>query len=61
MGQEIKEATGVAEAGVAEASKTEGTYQVSLAKKLGFWYLWAIAVGAVVGDGIFMLMGSRLR
>ncbi|MCX8181893.1 MAG: amino acid permease [Candidatus Methanomethyliaceae archaeon] len=40
-------------------NKTEGTFQqASLAKKLGFWYLWAIAVGAVVGDGIFMLMGS---
>jgi amino acid transporter len=39
--------------------KTEERFQQpSLAKKLGFWYLWAIAVGAVVGDGIFMLMGS---
>ncbi|MEM4644453.1 MAG: amino acid permease, partial [Candidatus Methanomethylicaceae archaeon] len=44
---------------IGQTNKTEGALQqVSLAKKLGFWYLWAIAVGAVVGDGIFMLMGS---
>ncbi|MBC7113299.1 MAG: amino acid permease [Candidatus Methanomethyliales bacterium] len=42
-------------------SKTETFQQPSLAKKLGFWYLWAIAVGAVVGDGIFMLMGSAFN
>ena len=31
-----------------------------LAKQLGFWHLWAIGVGAVVGDGIFLLLGSGI-
>lgn len=30
----------------------------SLAKKLTFWHIWALGVGAVVGDGIFVMVGS---
>ena len=29
-----------------------------LIKKLSFWHIWAIGVGAVVGDGIFYLVGQ---
>ncbi len=29
-----------------------------LIKKLSFWHVWAIGVGAVVGDGIFYLVGQ---
>lgn len=31
-----------------------------LAKQLGFWHLWAIGVGSVVGDGIFLLLGDGI-
>lgn len=31
-----------------------------LAHVLGFWHLWAIGVGAVVGDGIFLLIGAGI-
>ncbi|MFW6376213.1 MAG: amino acid permease, partial [Thermoplasmatota archaeon] len=31
-----------------------------LAQVLGFWHLWAIGVGAVVGDGIFLLIGEGI-
>ena len=30
------------------------------AGKLGFWSIWAIGVGAVIGDGIFLLMGEGI-
>ena len=29
-----------------------------LVKKLSFWHVWALGVGAVVGDGIFYLVGQ---
>lgn len=29
-----------------------------LLRKLGFWHLWAIGVGSVVGDGIFVLISQ---
>ncbi|MED0670070.1 amino acid permease [Aneurinibacillus aneurinilyticus] len=29
-------------------------------KKLGFWHIWALGVGAVIGDGIFLLMGQGI-
>lgn len=34
-----------------------GSEQITLKKALGFWWLFGIAVGAVVGDGIFTLTG----
>jgi len=29
-------------------------------KTLGFWSIWALGVGAVIGDGIFLLMGQGI-
>ena len=29
-----------------------------LVKKMSFWHIWALGVGAVVGDGIFLLAGQ---
>lgn len=34
--------------------------EVKLQKKLGFWAIWAIGVGSVVGDGIFLLIGEGI-
>jgi len=34
------------------------TEKVGLVRKLGFWHIWAIGVGAVIGDGIFLLIGQ---
>lgn len=34
--------------------------EVKLEKKLGFWAIWAIGVGSVVGDGIFLLIGEGI-
>lgn len=31
--------------------------EVALLRSMGFWQIWAIGVGAVVGDGIFLYMG----
>src|SRR5699024_6513562 len=28
--------------------------------KLGFWAIWALGVGSVVGDGIFLMMGEGI-
>ncbi len=32
--------------------------EVSLTRSMGFWQVWAIGVGAVVGDGIFLYLGE---
>ncbi len=32
-----------------------------LARGLSFWHVWAIGVGAVVGDGIFLLIGEGAK
>lgn len=32
-----------------------------LVKRLSFWHVWAIGVGAVVGDGIFLLIGEGAK
>ncbi|HML35828.1 MAG TPA: amino acid permease [Bacillota bacterium] len=32
--------------------------EVTLLRSMGFWQIWAIGVGAVVGDGIFLYMGE---
>lgn len=32
--------------------------EVTLLRSMGFWQIWAIGVGAVVGDGIFLYMGQ---
>ncbi|MFZ7942610.1 APC family permease [Neobacillus sp. 19] len=29
-------------------------------RKLGYWSIWALGVGAVIGDGIFLLMGQGI-
>ncbi len=34
--------------------------EVTLQRKLGFWAIWAIGVGSVVGDGIFLLIGEGI-
>lgn len=43
-----------------DSAKTEILESKELAKQLGFWHLWAIGVGAVVGDGIFLLLGDGI-
>ena len=30
-------------------------------RTLGFWAIWALGVGAVVGDGIFLLLGQGIE
>jgi amino acid transporter len=30
-------------------------------RKLGFWSIWALGVGSVVGDGIFLLLGQGIE
>ncbi len=30
----------------------------NLNKKVGFWQIWALGVGAVVGDGMFLMVAS---
>lgn len=32
--------------------------EVTLLRSMGFWQIWAIGVGSVVGDGIFLYMGQ---
>jgi len=34
--------------------------EVTLLRSMGFWQIWAIGVGAVVGDGIFLYMGQGI-
>ena len=34
-----------------------GSESVGLKRALGFWWLYTLAVGAVVGDGIFTFTG----
>jgi len=34
------------------------TLELLPARKLGYWEIWALGVGAVIGDGIFLLMGQ---
>ena len=33
----------------------------TLMRELGFWQVWAIGVGAVVGDGIFLYLGQAIQ
>lgn len=33
---------------------------IPMNRNLGFWQIWAIGVGAVVGDGIFLLLGNGI-
>ena len=35
--------------------------EVSLLRSMGFWQIWAIGVGAVVGDGIFLYLGQGIQ
>lgn len=32
--------------------------KIGLVRKLNFWHIWAIGVGAVIGDGVFLLIGQ---
>ena len=34
--------------------------EVTLLRSMGFWQIWAIGVGAVIGDGIFLYMGNGI-
>jgi len=38
----------------------EGILEVVPLRNLGFWTIWALGVGSVVGDGIFLLLGSGI-
>ncbi|MBE6031917.1 MAG: amino acid permease, partial [Clostridiales bacterium] len=35
--------------------------QTGLVRCMGFWQVWAIGVGAVVGDGIFLYLGQAVQ
>lgn len=35
--------------------------EVTLLRNMGFWQIWAIGVGAVVGDGIFLYLGQGVQ
>lgn len=37
------------------------TSSEALKKSIGFWGLLAMGVGAVIGDGIFLLMGEAIQ
>lgn len=41
-------------------SKQVQLLEVEPLRNLGFWEIWAIGVGAVVGDGIFLLIGQGI-
>ncbi|MDI6895274.1 MAG: amino acid permease [Bacillota bacterium] len=41
-------------------SKRAEVLEVEPLRNLGFWEIWAIGVGAVVGDGIFLLIGQGI-
>lgn len=34
--------------------------QLAPERKLGYWQIWALGVGAVIGDGVFLLMGQGI-
>ena len=34
---------------------------VSLVREMGFWQVWAVGVGSVVGDGIFLYLGQGIQ
>jgi len=34
--------------------------ELSPQRKMGYWEIWALGVGAVIGDGIFLLMGQGI-
>jgi amino acid transporter len=34
--------------------------ELSVERKLGYWQIWALGVGAVIGDGVFLLMGQGI-
>ncbi|RXT06541.1 APC family permease [Ammoniphilus sp. CFH 90114] len=36
------------------------TLELAPERKLGYWHIWALGVGAVIGDGIFLLMGQGI-
>jgi amino acid transporter len=35
--------------------------EVSLVREMGFWQVWAVGVGAVVGDGVFLYMADGIQ
>jgi len=35
--------------------------EVSLVRGMGFWQIWAVGVGAVVGDGVFIYMADGIQ
>ncbi len=35
--------------------------EVEPLRNMGFWMIWAVGVGAVVGDGIFLLLGAGIQ
>ena len=37
-----------------------GEKGATLERSLGFWQIWAIGVGSVVGDGIFLYLGEGI-
>ncbi len=45
-----------------EDKNIQGTVkEIAPRKNLGFWALWALGVGSVVGDGIFLLLGQGVQ
>lgn len=41
--------------------KVDAVKEIAPRKNLGFWALWALGVGSVVGDGIFLLLGQGVQ
>ncbi len=42
-------------------SQKAAPVEVQPLRNLGFWHVWALGVGAVVGDGIFLLLGQGIQ
>ncbi len=56
---ECREAIYKVREGNGMSSKTE-LLELAPERKLGFWHVWALGVGAVIGDGVFLLMGQGI-
>lgn len=42
-------------------SATTAPIEIKPLRNLNFWHIWALGVGAVVGDGIFLLLGQGIQ
>lgn len=42
-------------------SEITGSLEIKPLRNLGYWHIWALGVGSVVGDGIFLLLGQGIQ